>query len=290
MFQTIRNNNVTYLLVYTSPVVLINSGRRQYLFLSSWNNRLLIDLWADSQGYVSQKKWLCGLELIIDPVSTHSGPYIWLSHEEKENALRDTYWLLKEWLLTCTHHQPKQPLSLPLTHVRCLRFTGQENRKSRRAQVSCPHNDVLDVTAPPSCGVAISSRRTNRGTARWMKPSKGCFKGLKKGWRRLRSETSGPISATWNWVEILNSEHVTGNAELAAIQKVHSNASFGIIKSGLIAEYFVKNICFSCITLAVPSHNIQRRKDKCLSLIETCASEMCFRTMEVSMSWCTYGR
>lgn len=35
MFQTIRNNNITYLLVYTSLAVLINSGLRQYLFLSS---------------------------------------------------------------------------------------------------------------------------------------------------------------------------------------------------------------------------------------------------------------
>lgn len=71
--QMIRNNNITHLLVYASLAVLINSGQRQYLFLSSWDNRLLIDLGANSQGYVSHKKWLCGLKFIIDPVSTHSG-------------------------------------------------------------------------------------------------------------------------------------------------------------------------------------------------------------------------
>lgn len=91
-------------------------------------------------------------------------------------------------------------------------------------------------------------------------------------------------------MEILNSEHMTGNAELAAIQKVHSNVSFKIIKSGLIAEYFVKNICFSSITLAVPSHNIQYRKEKCFNLIKTCVSEMRFRNTEVSKIWYTYRR
>lgn len=58
-------------------------------------------------------------------------------------------------------------------------------------------------------------------------------------------------------MQILNSKHVIGTAKLGSTWSTHSNESFRIIKSGLIADYFVETICFSYITLVVPSLNIQ---------------------------------